>query len=92
MPAVHVHGMDGWISGRDLGFCQRVGPGLGNGGGAPQAAEAPSEPENSNLPDPPLQLGLLLDKVQKILENEKQLEMGKEMKTSQLGLQLSILR
>lgn len=41
MPAVYVHGMDRETSGRDLGFCQRVGSGLGNGGGAPWAAEAP---------------------------------------------------
>lgn len=83
-------GMDGFRDGT-LAFV-RIGSGPGNGGGAPQAAEAPSEMENSNSPDPPFLLGLLLDKMQKILENEKHLEMGKEMKASQLGLQLSILR
>lgn len=48
--------------------------------------------ENSSLPDPPLLSGLLLDQMQKILEAEKHLEMGKEMKAGQLGLQLGILR
>lgn len=92
MPAVYVHVMHRQISGRDLGFCERVGSGLGNGRGAPRAAEAPSETEDSNLPDPPLLLCLLPDKMQKILDNEKHLELGKETKASQLGLQLGILR
>lgn len=62
------------------------------GEGLARAAEASEKAENSNLPDAPLPLCLQLDRMQRILEDEGHLDVGKEIKASQLGLQLGILR
>lgn len=49
---------------------------------------------DSDLPDPPLPLGLQLDKLQRLLENgaSGEQEAGKEPKTNQLNFQLGMLR
>lgn len=48
--------------------------------------------QGAGLPDLALPLGLQLNKLQRLLEGDSEQEAGKELKASQLGLQLGIIR